>query len=60
MGTMLFAVLHIVCFGFFIPGLIITIPLHLIYASSRRKEKSEQYSAEQVAAAIRHLKESGQ
>ena len=60
MGNLTFVILHVLCILLFIPGLIITIPLHLIYASSRRKEKSEQYSAEQVAAAIRHLKESGQ
>jgi hypothetical protein len=32
MGNLLFVILHIICVLIFIPGLILTIPLHLIYS----------------------------
>lgn len=32
MGHLVFIVLHLLAFLFFIPALIITIPLHLIYS----------------------------
>ena len=39
MGHALFCFLHLVAIMLGVVGLIITIPLHLIYASTRRNEK---------------------
>lgn len=33
----MFWILHIICLLFFIPGLLLTIPLHLIYNAIRKK-----------------------
>jgi len=43
MGHLIFIILHIIAFLFFAWGLIITIPLHLIYsASSRPREPNDE------------------
>jgi len=31
MGNLIFLILHVICVLVFIPGLIVTIPLHLMY-----------------------------
>lgn len=44
MGHVIFAVLHVVCLAVFLPGLLLTIPLHLIYAAVRPRRRPEDPS----------------
>jgi len=37
MGNLIFWILHLMMFLFFIPGLVITIPLHLIFSRQGSK-----------------------
>lgn len=39
MGHVTFLILHFGAFLFFIPALIVTLPLHLLWSSSKRRER---------------------
>ena len=42
---LIFIFLHLICLIFIIPGLIITIPLHIIYAAIRASGKTRRADA---------------
>ena len=48
MGHIIFAILHLLAVAFGIAGLIITIPLHLIYAAIKGKNAPKEQSTEHL------------
>ena len=48
MGHFIFLVIHIICIVFFIAGLLLTLPLHLIYGAASRSRGPQATPATHV------------